>query len=424
MSSSPFPFDQPELFEDRLTELSSRFMALEPAAIDAEIHGTLRMLVEALDIDRTTIGEVSGDDVGLRVTHSYATQAAPRLTPGTMNVLLPWYAKMIRSGEVVSFEHLPDDLPAEAAAEREYCRLEGLRSQLTIPLRVGSQLIGGIGFGAFRHEVHWSPRLIRSLRLIGNVLATAVARRASAGEELRLRTQLVHAARVNAMGVMVATIAHEVNQPLFAIVSNARAAGLLLAREEPDLAEIGAALEDIVQDANRASAIIARVRGFLQRKAPEQTALELDEIVDSALTLLGPELARRQVRVSVEHAAGPSSVSGDRVQLQQVLLNLLMNGAEAMESVAPGDRKLEVRIRADGSARCTVGVTDRGPRVDEDAWRRLFEPFFTTKPGGLGMGLAICRSIVEAHGGQIHALEGSTRGTTVEFWLPAHRGGA
>jgi C4-dicarboxylate-specific signal transduction histidine kinase len=288
-------------------------------------------------------------------------------------------------------------------------------------MRVGNQLIGGIGFGAFRRQVHWSPRLIRSLRLISDVLANALARRVGADEELRLRTQLVHAARVNAMGVMVASIAHEVNQPLFAIVSNARAAEQLLSREEPDIAEIGAALEDIVQDANRASAVIARVRGFLQRKSPEQLSLDLNDLVDSVVTLLGPELVRRKVKVSIERGASLSPVLGDPVQVQQVLVNLLMNGAEAMESMDPAERRLEVRTRVEGKDRVLLSVTDRGAGMDEEARRRLFEPFFTTKPGGLGMGLAICRSIVEAHGGQISAFEGATRGITLEFWLPAHR---
>jgi signal transduction histidine kinase len=421
MSSSILSFEQPELFEERLSELSARFMALQPDAIDREVDETLRALVEALDIDRSTVGEVGLDGAGIRVTHTYATSQAPQLTRGAMEVLLPWYAKMLRGGEVVSFDHLPDDLPPEATAERQFCLREGLRSQLIIPMRVGNQLVGGIGFGSFRREIHWSPRLIRSLRLVSDVLANALARRVSADEEQRLRGQLVHTARVNAMGVMVASIAHEVNQPLFAIVSNARAAEQLLVREEPDIAEIGAALEDIVQDANRASAIIARVRAFLQRKDPEQRPVEVNELVDSVLTLLGPELARRQVRISVHRGTALSPVLGDLVQLQQVLVNLLMNGAEAMESAAPARRTLEIRTREDAGERVLIGVADQGVGMDEAARRRLFDPFFTTKPGGLGMGLAICRSIVEAHGGRIEALEGATRGTTLQFWLPTHR---
>ncbi len=124
------------------------------------------------------------------------------------------------------------------------------------------------------------------------------------------------------------------------------------------------------------------------------------------MTLLGPELVRRKVKVSIERGGSLPPVLGDMVQVQQVLVNLLMNGAEAMEGMEPGERRLEVRTRAEGKDRVLVDVTDRGAGMDEEARRRLFEPFFTTKPGGLGMGLAICRSIVEAHGGQIRAVRG------------------
>ncbi|MGZ6162292.1 MAG: hypothetical protein ACXWLS_03095, partial [Myxococcaceae bacterium] len=121
MPSSIISFEQPELFEERLVALSSRFMALEPAAIDRELDRALQALVEALDIDRSTIGEISPNGAGIQVTHSYATATAPQLTRGNLEVLLPWYARMVWGGEVVAFERLPDDLPPEATAEREYC---------------------------------------------------------------------------------------------------------------------------------------------------------------------------------------------------------------------------------------------------------------------------------------------------------------
>jgi len=330
---------------------------------------------------------------------------------------LPWFSATLRQGEILRLDRLPDDLPPEAAAEREYVTRIGLRSQLTIPFQVGERVIGALGFASFRREVHWSPRLIRSVRLIGEVFANALARKHAANEQLRLREQLAHTARVNAMGEVVASIAHEVNQPLFAIVSNARAAGTLLSRGEPDLAEIGAALEDIVQDANRASAIIARVRSFLQRKPTEHLPLGVNSVVETVKTLVGPELSRRRLRLELDLATSLPMVRGDPVQLQQLLVNLLMNGAEAMESVDPAHRILEVRTAADGD-RVRIDVVDRGPGIDREARERLFDPFFTTKANGLGMGLAICKSIVEAHGGRIQPRQGGTAGTTMQIWLP------
>jgi len=265
--------------------------------------------------------------------------------------------------------------------------------------------------------------MIRSVRLIGEIFANALARKHAAYDQLMLREQLAHSARVNTMGEVVASIAHEVNQPLFAIVSNARSAGVLLSRGKPDLAEIGAALEDIVQDANRASAIIARVRAFLQRKPTEHLLVDLNGVVETVRKFLGPELARRRVTLELDLATGLPPVLGDAVQLQQVLVNLLINGADAMESVPRERRPLRVRTAAGTrrDSRVRLEVTDAGPGLDAEAKKRLFEPFFTTKPTGLGMGLAICRSIVEAHGGRIQLCEQAGPGTTLRVWLPVRR---
>jgi len=324
---------------------------------------------------------------------------------------------MVQRGEILQWERLPEDLPPDAVAEREYVARTGLRSALTVPFRVGDRVLGAIGFATLRRDLRWTPRLVRSVRLIGEVLANALARKQAWYEQLHLREQLAHTARVNIMGEVVASIAHEVNQPLFAIVSNARAAGAHLSKDVPDFAEIGAALEDIVQDANRASAIIARARSFLQRRSPEHVPVDVNAVVETVRTLLGPELARRRLRLAVELSPSLPSVLGDLVHLQQVLVNLVMNGAEAMEAVDPSRRILEVRTAADGD-RVRIDVIDRGAGLDRETRDRLFDPFFTTKAHGLGMGLAICKSIVQAHGGRIQPLVGEGPGTTMQVWLP------
>ena len=423
MPASLTAFEQPELFEQQLAELSATFVALPADQVDQQIDWGLQLLLEATGMDRSSVAELSSDGERFEVTHSQVRGGTPPLATGNLAELLPWYSEALRRGELVRFDRLPDDLPPEAVAEREYVTRIGLQSQLTIPFQVGERVIGAIGFASFRREVQWSPRLIRSVRLIGEVFANALARKHAANEQLRLREQLAHSARVNAMGEVVASIAHEVNQPLFAIVSNARAAGTLLSRGEPDLAEIGAALEDIVQDANRASAIMARVRTFLQRKPTEHLPVDLNAVVETVRTFLGPELARRRVELVVELTNGLPPVLGDAVQLQQVLVNLLMNGIDAMETVAPGLRLLRVQTSVEGDdRRVRLEVTDAGPGLDPESRARLFEPFFTTKPSGLGMGLAICRSIVEAHGGRIRPVDPpGFGGTTLQISLPIRR---
>jgi len=414
-------FEQPDLFEQQLSELSARFVSLPAEKVDGEIDWALQLLVEALGIDRSSLAELSGDRQRIEVTHSHSSDSTPPFVQGDLAAVLPWYAARLRRGEMLRFDRLPEDLPPEADAERDYCARAGLRSQLTIPFKVGDRFLGAIGFASFRREVNWSPRVVRSLRLISEVFANAIARKQAAHDELRLREQLAHSARVNAMGEVVASIAHEVNQPLFAIVSNARAAGQLLAREVPDLAEIGAALEDIVQDANRASAVIARVRTFLQRRPTEHVPIEVRTVVETVVAFLGPELARRRVKVSTNLADALPPILGDAVQVQQVLVNLLMNGADAMDGLDPKQRRIEVRAGRDGADRVRIDIVDHGQGLDEATRHHLFEAFFTTKPHGLGMGLAICKSIVEAHGGRIAPLAQPGPGTTMQVWLPVHR---
>ncbi len=411
-------FDKPELFEQQLAELSATFVSLTPDQVDSQIDWGLQLLLEALDLDRSTIAELSADGQRIEITHTRSTTHAPAIAKGDLVPMLPWFAAMLLKGQVLRFDRMPDDLPAEAEAEREYCTRTGLKSVLTFPFTVGERVIGAIGFASFRREMSWTPHLLRSLRLISEVFANALARKQAAHEQVKLREQLAHSARLNTMGEVVASIAHEVNQPLFAIVSNARAAGQLLAQETPDLAEIGAALEDIVQDANRASSVIARIRSFLQRKPTELVTTDVNSVIETVRSLLGPELARRRVTLLVALGTGLPPVRADAVQLQQVLVNLLMNAAEAMESLAPTQRRLELRSTTEPDGRLRIDVVDHGPGLDPQVRARLFEAFFTTKANGLGMGLAICKSIVEAHGGRIQPLDRSGPGTTMQIWLP------
>ncbi|RPH66062.1 MAG: sensor histidine kinase [Myxococcaceae bacterium] len=419
MSGSMIAFEQPEIFEQQLAELSATFVSLPAEEVDQQIDWGLQLLLETLGMDLSSVAELSPDGQRFEVTHTQVRPGRAPLVSGNLAELLPWYTEMISRGQVLRFDRLPEELPAEAVAEREYVSRIGLRSQLTIPFQVAGRVIGAIGVASFERTVDWSPRLIRSIRLVGEVFANALARKHAAHEQLHLREQLVHSARVNTMGEVVATIAHEVNQPLFAIVSNARAAGTMLSRGEPDLAEIGAALDDIVQDANRASAIIARVRSFLQRKPTEHLPVDLNAVVLTVQSFLGPELVRRRVKLELELAAPLPWLLGDPVQLQQVLVNLLLNGMDAMESVPPETRRLRVLTRVASDGRILLEVLDAGSGLDPATREHLFEPFFTTKPSGLGMGLAICRSIVEAHAGRIQALERPGRGTTVQISLPA-----
>ena len=234
----------------------------------------------------------------------------------------------------------------------------------------------------------------------------------------RQREQLAHVARVSTLGELTASLAHEIHQPLTAIMSNAQAALRFLAQDAPDLAEVRDILADIVQDDRRASEVIQRLRLFLRRAKPELISLNLGDLVREVVTLVRREALFRGISIETDLDASLPPVIGDRVQLQQVVLNLFLNASEAMAQLEPDSRKVIIRTERDNEGHARVAVRDFGTGLGQETLSRLFEPFCTTKADGLGMGLAICRSIIEAHGGRLWGANNPDRGATFVFSLP------
>jgi C4-dicarboxylate-specific signal transduction histidine kinase len=236
------------------------------------------------------------------------------------------------------------------------------------------------------------------------------------------RNELAHVARVSTMGELAASVTHELGQPLGAILRNAEAAELFLQAPSPDLDEVRAILADIRKDDQRAGAVIDRMRSMLKRRQLAPSLLDVHLLAGDVVALARPEADARKLRLTLESASSCPPVRGDRVQLQQVLLNLLLNAMDAVNASAPDGRRVTVRVRAAGTE-VEVAVSDTGLGIPMDALAHLFEPFFTTKPNGLGMGLAISRSIIQAHGGRLWADNNEAGGATFAFMLPAAEGG-
>ncbi len=230
--------------------------------------------------------------------------------------------------------------------------------------------------------------------------------------------ELARLSRIATMGELTASIAHEVNQPLAAIVTNGSASLRWLALQPPNLEEAREAVSQAIRDANRASDVIARIRALFAKTSPQMAPLDINELIREVLTLNSTDLVRAGVTVPTELQPDLPVVLGDRVQLQQVLLNLIVNGVEAMSGTAPGTRELRIRTLRDGDA-VLVSVQDSGKGVDAGQSERIFEPFFTTKSQGIGMGLSLSRSIIEAHGGHLWVAPGKPRGTIFQFTLPS-----
>jgi C4-dicarboxylate-specific signal transduction histidine kinase len=241
-----------------------------------------------------------------------------------------------------------------------------------------------------------------------------------ASERLRdAQAELAHANRVATIGQLTASIAHEVNQPVGALVTNAHAALRLLKVQPPDLERSSQALDDIIKDGRRVSEVIDRIRALIKKQPTQTDVLDINELVMETIALTRGDLVKEGVLLQTEFSGGLPPTRGDRVQLQQVIMNLIKNAAEAMSNVEEGTRELQIATAKDRDNAILLTVGDSGPKLKPAALDRFFQAFYSTKPSGMGIGLSICRSIVEAHGGRIWATSNQPRGTTFHIILPA-----
>lgn len=234
---------------------------------------------------------------------------------------------------------------------------------------------------------------------------------------LEAQAELAHATRVATLGELTASIAHEVNQPLMAVVTSGEAGMRWLRRDPPDLHEVGITIERIVSEGRRASEIVKRIRSFLSKAPAQRDTLHVGTIIEEAARLVEHELNRERVALHIDVAPDLPAVSADRIQLQQVLVNLMVNAAQAMAGQA-APRRLAIQAAQSNADFVTITVSDTGPGIDLTAIDRLFNPFYTTKPQGMGMGLAICRSTVLAHGGELTATNTPGAGASFALTLP------
>jgi C4-dicarboxylate-specific signal transduction histidine kinase len=230
--------------------------------------------------------------------------------------------------------------------------------------------------------------------------------------------ELAHANRLATMGQLTASIAHEVNQPIAATVTNAQAALRWLGRQPPDLEEVRQTLDRIVENGARAGEVISRIRALIQKARPRKDRFEINGAIREVIELTHSEAIKNGVAVQTLLKQPLPCVLGDRVQLQQVILNLVVNAVEAMSGVSDGVRELVVSTDQVDTNSVLVAVRDSGPGLAPESVERVFAPFYTTKPAGLGMGLSICRSIIEAHGGRLWVTANLPRGAIFQFALP------
>jgi C4-dicarboxylate-specific signal transduction histidine kinase len=252
--------------------------------------------------------------------------------------------------------------------------------------------------------------------------AASLFERKRAEEALRqAQADLAHVTRVTTLGELSASIAHEVNQPLAAVLVNAEACLGWLDRETPNLEEVRRSLEWIIKDGRRAGEVIRRVRGLLNKTDTQKAPLHINDVVNDVIALVQRELFSQRVLLRMELAPALPVILADRIQLQQVIINLMINGIEAMQAITNRPRELAIRTHQNEAHQVLVTVKDCGVGISAEDADRLFNPFFTTKQDGMGIGLSICRSIIEQHGGRIWATPNSGPGSTFQFTLHADR---
>jgi PAS domain S-box-containing protein len=258
--------------------------------------------------------------------------------------------------------------------------------------------------------------------IVGAIVDVTETRKAQ--EALHVaQAELAHVTRLTTLGEVTASIAHEVNQPLAAIVTNGEVCLRLLDHEMPNLSEVRETIGAVISSGRRASDIIRQVRDFSKKTNPEMSRLDISSVIDEAVALLRSEALNHRVTKRLELAPGLHFVHGDRIQLQQVIINLLINAIQAMATVTDRARVVLIRTQQHGADQVLVAIEDTGIGIEPENLSRLFSAFYTTKPDGMGMGLSICRSIIEAHAGRVWASRNAGPGMTFQFTIPAWQGG-
>jgi signal transduction histidine kinase len=250
------------------------------------------------------------------------------------------------------------------------------------------------------------------------LLAEMAERKRAEDAYYEAQAELARVTRLSTLGALAASISHEVNQPLAAVVTNADACMMWLSSESPNLEEARTAVDSIAREGTRASDVVRRIRAMFTKSAPERASVSMNDLIGEAAALMQQEIWRNQVSLQTELVRDLPDLPGDRVQLQQVLVNLIQNAIEAMSAVTDRPRRLVLRSEMRSQDELLVAVEDSGIGIDPKNDRRIFDAFFTTKAQGMGMGLAICQSIIEAHGGRLWASANTDHGATVQFTLP------
>jgi|HubBroStandDraft_1064217.scaffolds.fasta_scaffold01969_5 signal transduction histidine kinase len=405
-------------FESLLGELSAA-MARAPAdEVDGEIEIWLGKICLALDLDRSAVYERDSPDDPVRATHTWVRPNFPAFPRNyDPEKLLQRSTQLIMSGKMLVFAD-PSEIPAENVDARRMVARYGPKASAAIPMWAGGRVIGAASFGKFRSARKWPPELIERLALAVRLFGSAIERKQSEIAIRAVRTELRVASRRNLMSELVASLSHEINQPLGAILSNLGGLARLLAQGNPEPAIALEAVNNAIDDTKRTAEIVRRIRFMFKRHVEHKAAIAIGGLIGEVVKLTAGEASVRKIAVQLDVSPSGQRVVGDSIQLQQCVLNLVMNAFDAISEGKSARRDVAIKVAPEKIGWVGVSVRDSGSGIDPAVAKRLFEPFVTTKSEGMGLGLLVTRSIVESHGGRIWASPNPDQGTTFTFTLP------
>lgn len=405
---------------DQLSIVMARVPAHE---LDTEIPKFLHEIVLALDLDRVALikRELPGEEF---VASYWSARPGIRSLPAKLRwqQMSPWALAELTAGRSVVFSDF-GELPEEAAEFKRFVKDRGTTALVLLPLQIGNNVVGALSFNRFRAGRRWSAKEVQRFRIVGQILAAALERKRSDLQALQLRKELTVAFRRSTMGELTASIAHELNRPLSAILCNLEGLARSLSQRNPKLALASTVVRNAIEDTKRAGETVRRFRSMFEGEEIEKVAIDINQLVKDVVALASREAASRAVNLQIDESASLPRAVCDRVQIQQCVLNLIMNALDATAQNTSGPRDVTIKVAREKPGWIQVSVSDTGAGLDPSVADRIFEPFVTTKTGGMGLGLLITRSIVEGHGGRIWFTPDAAGGCTFTFTLPKEQRG-
>lgn len=403
-------------FERMASDILAELLAAPRTDQDSVLESGLSKVARAFGADRATLWQRIENRALFTKSHRWPGDGLMPPPEATRIPHLPWMSAQLQMGRVVRFERL-GQLPAEATGDLVTLQDLEIGAALIVPLRSADKVVGALSVACAREGHTWPDALTSRAQLIGEAFASVLARNEALRREQEAQAQTAHAARLGTMGVIVASLVHELTQPLAASLANAETATELAAAATPDPAALQATIADIVADSRRAGELVHKLRRFLRHGEAERVELDPVGLLADVRRFVESEATARGITLDIDHPATLPSFVGDRVQLQQVLLNLLLNAFDAVSACPPDLREVSVHARPLEGGLC-IEVRDSGPGMDEATLERIFQPFFTNKQGGMGLGLSISQTIVATHGGTLTVRSTPGAGSTFRLELP------